>query len=199
MKYLFFVLCLALSSSAYGENAPMSLAGITLGTDISTVHHRCKLSTDIPLADERHLNEINLMPQIPGVKGGTLAYANCGQKGAIVRIKIKFDNPSQTFFDDLLSRYTNTWGKPKEWRGNPFRTVISWKWAFKNDQGQKINLELTHSDDDDYKMGNFVKLTYRSLYEEEDACFRRTLAPSDREVSMPTPADKLDYRLLIPQ
>lgn len=199
MKFLFLFLLLIVPVSIQAESVPMTLAGIRLGADISTVHHRCKLSTDIPLADERHLNEMNLMPEfVPGIKSGTVAYAKCAQKGAIVRIKLKFDNASRSFFDDLLHRYTKKLGKPEKWRGNPFQTVISWKWSFKDDAGQKINLELTHSNDEDYKIGNFVKLTLRSLWEDEDACYKATLGPSEESASIPTPPDKLDYRQLIP-
>ncbi len=128
-----------------------------------------------------------------------MAYANCGKKGQIVRIKIKFDNPSRPFFNDLLDRYQKTFGKPEEWRGDPFQTVVSWKWSFKNDIGQRVGVELTHSKDEDYKTGIFVKLTLRSLWEEEAACHKRTLDPSDAGESSPTPQDKLDYTLLIPQ
>lgn len=200
MRYVILLLCLAISASAQARGIPMSLAGINLGADIATVHHRCKLSTDIPLADERHLNEIQLKPQfVPGVKSGSVAYANCGKKGQIVRIKIKFDNPYRPFFNDLLNRYQKIFGKPEEWRGDPFQTVVSWKWSFKNEIGQRVSLELTHSKDEDYKTGNFVKLTLRSLWEEEAACLKRTLGPSGVSDSSPTPQDKLDYTLLIPR
>lgn len=200
MKFLLLLLFLLLPASVQAHDTPMSLAGINLGANVSTVHHRCKLSTDIPLAEERHLNEINLTPQfVPGIKSGSVAYANCSQKGAIVRIKLKFDNPSRSFFDDLFGRYTKNWGKPEKWRGNPFQTVISWKWSFKNDSGQKVNLELTHSEDEEYKVGNYVKLTLRSLWEEEEACYKQSQGPSDGKVSTPTPPDKLDYQQLIPR
>jgi len=178
----------------------MSLAGITLGADISTAHHCCKLATDIRLVEERQLNEIELKPQcVAGIKSATVAYANCDQKGKIVRIKLKFDNPSHDFFNDILSRYKKKFGKPEEWRGDPFQKVISWKWSFKNNTGQKVGLELTHSKDDDYKMGNFVKMTLRSLWEEEAECLKRSLGPSDEKASSPTPEDKLDYSQLIPR
>ena len=200
MRILFIFFFLAVPVALQAHTVPLSLAGITLGADVSTVHHRCKMSTDIPLADERHLNEINLMPQfVPGIKGGNVAYANCSKKGAIVRIKLKYDNPSRAFFDDLLKRFTKNWGKPEKWRGNPFQTVISWKWSFKNDQGEKINLELTHSEDEEYKLGNFVKLTLRSLWEEEAACHKKSLGPAEEGALLPTPQDQLQYEQLIPR
>lgn len=200
MRYLILFLCLALPASVQAEAIPMTLAGITLGTDITTVHYCCKLSTDIPLVEERFLNEIQLKPQfVSGIKSASVAYATCAQKGKIVRLKLKFDNSSRDFFNDMLRRYEKQFGKPEEWRGDPFQRVISWKWSFKNEIGQRVGLELTHSKDEDYKMGNFVKLTLRSLWEEEAACLKRTLGPSDERESPPTPQDKLDYTLLIPR
>lgn len=200
MKSIILLLILAVSASAQAREMPMSIAGIKLGADVATVHHRCKLSTDIPLVEERHLNEIQLKPQfVPGVKSGSVAYANCEKKGQIVRIKLKLDNPSRTFFNDLLNRYQKNFGKPEEWRGDPFQTVISWKWSFKDDLGQRVGLELTHSKDEDYKTGNFVKLTLRSLWDEEAACFKRAQGPSGISDSTPTPRHKLDYNQLIPR
>jgi hypothetical protein len=203
MRYLLMIIFWSItffSSSSHAADAPTSIAGIKLGADISSVHHSCKLTTDIPLSDERHLNEITMKSQIvPGIKGGTIAYANCSKKGAIVRVKLKFDNPSREFFDDLLKRYTQNFGKPDNWRGNPFQTIISWKWSFKNKSGEAINLELTHSDDEDYKTGNFVKLTHRSLWEQEALCYSRLAGSAGGEPSPPTPASQLNYEQLIPQ
>ncbi len=200
IKHILLFFFLAMPAFVKAAEVPMSLAGIRLGDDISTAHHCCKLSTDIPLAEERHLNEIHLQSQfVAGIKAGVVAYANCGQKGRIVRIKLKFDDPSRTFFDDLLRRYEKEFGKPKEWRGDPFQSIISWKWSFKDDTGKQVNLELTHSKDEDYKMGNFVKLSLRSLYEEEALCLKRSQESSGTGDSSPTPRDMLDYRQLIPR
>jgi hypothetical protein len=144
--------------------------------------------------------EVQLIPDhVPGIKSGTVAYANCDQIGRIVRIKLKFDNETREFFDDLLTRYRARFGKPLEWRGDPFQTVMSWKWSFTDLQGEQVNLELTHSRDDDYKTGNFVKMTLRSLWVREDACQDAKAQSGGPDDSGPTPANKLDYRLLIPQ
>jgi hypothetical protein len=200
MKSIILFLFLALAASVQARDMPMSLAGITLGADITTVHHCCKLATDIPLVEERHLNELQLKPQfVPGIKSGSVAYANCEKKGQIVRIKLKLDNPSRAFFNDLLNRYQKNFGKPEEWRGDPFQTVISWKWSFKDNLGQRVGLELTHSKDEDYKTGNFIKLTLRSLWDEEFACLKRAQGPSAAGDSTPTPRHMLDYNQLIPR
>jgi hypothetical protein len=199
MKHLILFLLLALPGTIRAAEVPMSLAGITLGSDISSIGDFCDSSTDIPLADERHLSEMLLRPGfVPGVKNGSVAYANCSQKGRIVRIKLKFDDSSRVFYNDLRRRYEEVFGKPSEWRGDPLQTVISWKWSFSGDDGQRVSLELTHSNDDDYKLGNFVKMTLRSLWEEEAAC-RSAKYPQNAGDNPATPAGQLDYRLLVPR
>lgn len=200
ITYLTPVLLWLSASFAQAGNIPTSLAGIELGADVSTVDHCYVPSTDIPLAEERHLNEIDLEAQfVPGIKSGSVAYATCSQKGRIVRIKLKFDDPSREFYDELLKRYEKAFGKAHEWRGDPMQTILSWKWNFIDANGKKINLELTHSDDEDYKTGNFVKMNYRSLWEEESACLKGNAASGAAGSGKPTPKDKLDYSLLIPR
>lgn len=179
---------------------PLSLAGITLGEDISTIGDFCDSESDLPLADERHLNEMLLRPGfMAGIMNGAVAYAACSQKGRIVRIKLRFDNSSLSFYHDLRRRYEQAFGKPDEWRGDPLQTVISWKWSFSDEAGRRVGLELTHSNDDDYKIGNFVKMTLRSLWEEEAACFKRSKASQDMEAIVPTPRGQLDFGQLVPR
>lgn len=189
-----------MASSVQAQVFPTSLGGITLGEDISSIHDICRMHTEIPLSQERHLMEIQLIPNhAPGIRSGSVAYANCDQVGRIVRIKLKFDNDSRQFFDDLLRRYRQNFGRSIEWRGDPFQKVVAWKWSFHDSQGQQINLELTHSRDDDFKIGNFVKITLRSLWVSEAACQDAKTRPLDQPHAAPTPAHKLDYRLLVPQ
>jgi hypothetical protein len=194
------LLWLFMTTSVQAQVFPTSLGGVTLGEDISSIDEICRMHTQIPLSQERHLMEVQLIPHYaPAIRGGSVAYANCDQIGRIVRIKLKFEDESREFFDNLLRRYRDRFGKPQEWRGDPFQTVMSWKWSFINAQGEQVNLELTHSKDEDFKTGNFVKMTLRSLWLSEDACQdakNESGADNDRA---PTPAHKLDYRLLIPQ
>ena len=200
MKYLILFLILAIPGFAGAAKMPLSLAGITLGEDISTIGDLCDSESDLPLADERHLNEMLLRPGfVPGILNGSVAYAACSQKGRIVRIKLRFDNSSLSFYHDLRRRYELAFGKPDEWRGDPLQTVISWKWSFSDESGRRVGLELTHSNDDDYKIGNFVKMTLRSLWEEEAACFKRSKASQDMEAISPTPAGQLDFGQLVPR
>ena len=200
MKYLILFLILAIPGYAGAAKMPLSLAGITLGEDISTIGDFCDSESDLQLADERHLSEMLLRPKfVPGIMNGAVAYAACSQKGRIVRIKLRFDNSSISFYHDLRRRYEQAFGKPDEWRGDPLQTVISWKWSFSDGAGQRVGIELTHSRDDDYKIGNFVKMTLRSLWEEEAACFNRSKASLGMETNSPTPADQLDFGQLVPR
>jgi hypothetical protein len=194
------LLWLFLASSVQAQVFPTSLGGIVLGEDISSIRDICRMHTEIPLSQERHLLEVQLEPHhAPGIRSGTVAYANCAEVGRIVRIKLKFENDTRDFFEDLLRRYRERFGRPVEWRGDPFQTVVSWKWSFHDARGEQVNLELTHSRDEDYKTGNFVKMTLRSLWLREDACLDARNASESRPDPAPTPAHKLDYRLLIPQ
>lgn len=199
LQYLVLFFCLAFLTNAQAATMPMTLAGITLGANISTVTHCCQLSTDMQLSDERQLNEIDLQPQfVPGVRSATVAYANCAEKGKIVRIKLKFDDSSREFFNDLFAMYEKKFGRPEEWRGNPFHSVLSWKWSFK-DGVQRVGIELTHSDDEDYKTGNFVKLTLRSLWESELMCMKKREQLSQESEAAKKEEKSLDYSLLIPK
>ena len=199
MKRCMLLLWLFLATSVQAQVFPTSLGGIVLGEDISSIGDICRTGTDIPLSQERHLMEVQLVPNhAPGIRSGTVAYANCDQVGRIVRIKLKFDIDTREFFENLLRRYRERFGKPLEWRGDPFQTVVSWKWSFHDASGEQVNLELTHSRDEDYKTGNFVKMTLRSLWVREDAC-QDAKGGQDVKDDGPTPAHKLDYRLLIPR
>lgn len=200
MKYGALLLWLFMAASVQAQVFPTSLGGIVLGEDIAGIQGICRMDTAIPLSQERHLMEVQLKPNhIPGVRSGTVAYAACQEVGRIVRIKFKFDNDSRQFFDELLRRYQNSFGKPLEWRGDPFQTVRSWKWSFQNSQGEQVNLELTHSQDESAKTGNSVKMTLRSLWLSENKCQQAKSAPGMAANPGPTPPHQLDYQLLIPQ
>lgn len=200
MKYLMLVLWLFTASSVQAQVFPTSLGGIVLGQDISTIRDICRMHTEIPLSLERHLLEVQLVPgHAPGIRGGSVAYANCREVGRIVRVKLKFEDGSRQFFDNLLQRYQQRFGKPQEWRGDPFQTVRSWKWSFRDGQGEQVNLELTHSADDDSASENSAKMTLRSLWLREDDCQDRKTARETAPGKVRAPFSEDDYRLLVPQ
>ena len=200
MKSPMLLLWLFMASSVQAQVFPTSLGGIVLGQDISTIHDICRMHTEIPLSQERHLLEVQRVPRHGRrVRSGTERYATRQQTGRRLRIELKFDDDSREFFDDLLRRYQERFGKPQEWRGDPFQTVMSWKWSFRDGQGEQVNLELTHSLDEDSKTGNFVKMTLRSLWLREDACQDRKTAQDTAAKKSPATVGESGYRLLIPQ
>jgi hypothetical protein len=138
MKYCMLLLWLFMASSVQAQVVPTSLAGIVLGADISTAHQFCNMDTEIPLAQERHLKEMNLLPQfVPGIKSGAVAYSNCSQSGGSCA-----SSSSSTMTPELFRRTAaalqGTFRPPQEWRGDPFQTVMSWKWSFDDKKGQRV-------------------------------------------------------------
>ena len=176
MRHLFsllFLFALIWSPDLVRAEVPLTLGGITLGSDISEYRNICLEATNAILREEPHLNEINIDPsKLDGIINGKIAYANCGQVGKIVRVKFRFACPERALFESLHKRYTKKFGDPDEWRGDPFKNVRSWKWSLKDDTGKKVSLVLSHSRDEDYNTLNSVKMTLRSLWEETHACMR---------------------------
>jgi hypothetical protein len=73
-----------------------------------------------------------------------------------------------------LDRYKKRFGKPDQWRGDPFHVLVAWKWSFKDREGNLISLILQHNiEDTTKKIGNAVKLTMLNFEEEEIRCFEK--------------------------
>ena len=176
MRTSTFVLCTLILFTAVcpvEARIPLSIAGITLGEDIANYHPLCMAHTIMPLRSEPHLTEVNIDPaKIPGIANGKLAYGTCARPGQIIRIKFKMLNKSLNFFNKLYDRYRKEFGKPDEWRGDPFHNVISWKWAVTDAQKRQVNIVLTHLLDEDLQMVNAIKITLRSQWEKEEMCVR---------------------------
>lgn len=69
---------------------------------------------------------------IPGYKYGLLRVGNCMDSERIVRIKMKYANPSKKFYQKLLEHLKERFGEPNEWRGDPFHIFRAWKWGFRH-------------------------------------------------------------------
>ncbi len=185
------ILCtLAFVVMASGAHAklPLTIAGITLGENIGAYSHLCLSHTAMTLRSERHLTEVNINPaKIPGISNGKIAYANCARPGEIIRIKFKMIDKSLDFFNTLYQHYRKKFGKPTEWRGDPFHNVISWKWAVTDSANRQVNIVLTHLLDEDLQKINAIKITFRSQWEKEAQCNqveearRKKTRPRDQE------------------
>lgn len=161
--------------------APHTIAGITLGNNIS--HYKNMLQTDsaMPIRHMEYLTEIEMKP-FDGYKSGYIFYGNCDVPGRIIKVKLKFDREDREFFDQLLELYRKRFGKTCEYKGDPFRAFIVWKWSFKDENNNTISLILQHNsvDEDEFTSGNSVKLSITNLMEKERLCYEKA-HPEERE------------------
>ena len=168
------VLAAAVAAAAPGPAAevPLSVAGFTLGRPIESVADRVIMETALPVRYMENLHEVEIKP-IPGFKSGLIVFGTCRQPPTVVRIKLKYEDASLEFFDELLRRFKTNFGDPNEYQGDPFRVFISWKWSFADALGNRISLTLQHNvQDEDEKIGNVVKLTLLNRLEEDVRCFK---------------------------
>jgi hypothetical protein len=130
------------------------------------------METALPIRYMENIEEVELKP-IEGFKSGMIGYATCSAPGQIVRIKLKYQESSKKFYDKLLKRIKDKYGEPLEYRGDPFHILISWKWSFVDEAGNRISLTLQHNSmDTEEKIGNAIKLTMTSLIEEDQRCYK---------------------------
>jgi hypothetical protein len=151
--------------------APHEVAGFTLGRNIADYKGKVKMETSIPIRYMEYINEVEIQ-EMDGFKSGLIAYGNCASPGRILRIKLKYADSSKKFFNRLLNRFKAKFGEPTEWRGDSFHVVIAWKWAFIDEENNRISMILQHNTmDEEEKMGNSLKLTMINLFEQERICF----------------------------
>ena len=111
---------------------------------------------------------------VEGFKSGLLSYGTCDKPGRIVRIKLKYADPTKKFYDTLLRHFKKRFGEPSEWRGDSFQVIIAWKWSFTDENNNRISMILQHNTmDEEQKMGNSIKLTMTNLVMKERHCFEK--------------------------
>jgi len=153
--------------------APHELAGFILGDKMAAHMQDVKPDTVLPVRYLESLKEVETK-DIPGYKTGLIAYTTCTTPPRIVRIKLKYADASETFYDALLKQFKRRFGEPDEYRGDPFHIVVAWKWSFRDKNSNDISLIVQHNTrDEEEKMGNAVKLTMWNLLEEEITCFEK--------------------------
>ena len=152
--------------------APNQVGGFVLNQNIKTFEDRVIMDTALPVRYAENIEEVEIK-FTQGFKSGLIAYGTCDQPGHIVRIKLKYADSSKKFYKDLLKQFKKRFGEPAEYRGDPFKIVDAWKWAFIDQQNHRISLILQHNTKDEQeKMGNSVKLTNTTLMEKDFLCFK---------------------------
>jgi len=170
---------------------PLSAGGFTLNSSIENYEFEHL---------GNYLDEV-IFTGLKGFRKGFITYGTCQSPGKILRIKLKYQEKSTSFFNDLLTRYREKFGDNPSFDGDPFGNVKSWKWSFIDEQGRRINLELQHNlRDTDESIGNMVKLSMPELMNEERLCFNRLHDNDDDSVTKPSEGpDHFDWDALIPQ
>lgn len=163
------LLLLVLPGTAQAQ-LPSELFGIVLGEPVEKYQSLLNQETDARDRDALYVNEVDLKNDLlPGVRGGSISYGNCANPGLVVGVKLKLDDPAQSTFNALYARYEKTFGKPDEYQGDAFRTVIAWKWRFRKDNTE-VQVVLTWSKDPEMRPGTSIKLRQRTLWEAEYFC-----------------------------
>ena len=141
--------------------APSEVGGFKLGDDISEY-----LDFDANYLKEVVVNDWH------GFRKGIIYYGTCAYPGQIVRIRMKYEDSSKTFYYELLKRFKQKYGKPNEWKGDAFGVLYVWKWQFFNSDNERVTLILQHNlQNHSETIGNQVKLSYSERLEEERLCF----------------------------
>lgn len=170
--FLNMIICFLMIGNVSAQ-APVEIAGFALGKNIADYQDRVRMETMLPIRYAEFLKEVEIR-NIPGYKSGLITYGDCAVPGRILRIKLKYDDFSRQFYNDLLERYKKRFGKPDRWRGDPFHVLVAWKWSFTDKEGNRISMILQHNiEDTTRKIGNAVKLSVLNFEEEEILCFEK--------------------------
>lgn len=193
--WIVVVLMMAGVSGVCATDVPKGIAGFVLGKNINDYKDLMRPETDMPIRYLESYREVEIR-KIPGFKTGLIGYGTCVESGRILRIRVKYDDSSKKFYDQLLKRYKARFGEPTEWRGDPFHIVINWKWSFTDKDNNRISLHLQHNTQDaDERIGNSVKLTLTTAIEAERRCFddkaRGDSGDAGSQQSEPTDWDRL--------
>ena len=160
--------------SLYGiclAQVPHEAGGFILGDNISNYGEKIRMDTAIPIRYMEWINEVEIDPP-DGFKSGLIWYGTCASPGKIIRIIVKYNDLSKDFYEKLLSLCKKRFGEPDEWRGDSFHVVISWKWNFTDNNGNRIGLIVQHNTkDSSERKGNSIKLSMGNLMDDEAECY----------------------------
>ncbi|MCU0587135.1 MAG: hypothetical protein MUF52_03175 [Syntrophobacteraceae bacterium] len=204
-KGLSFIVCVMVGAmtswaSPTQAKAPQSIVGIRLGSQIEELKDMVEIGAAVPLWGSQYLMRAPLR-SARGYQSGYVVYGNCARKGRVVRIKLTYEDESLDFYNKLQSLLTRRYGKPSEWRGNPFGTLRIWKWSLRDPDGKRVSIILQHyvGDDDSFTPGNSIRLTHSSYIEEESACYQEKLKERKDETCPALMPPKVDMEWFLPQ
>lgn len=187
-----FLTIIFLPPLVFADNAPHEVGGITLGSHIDNYPELMKSNfmQEVVVTD-RH-----------GFRKGVISYGVCKYQGEILKIRLKYEDKSKSFYKTLLARYRDKYGEPDSWDGDSFGLMHIWKWRFTDKENNRITLNLQYNaKDPDSTIGNVVKLSYPDRIEEERACFMQMCdnAHGKTDAKRKEELNKSDWSYLIPR
>jgi len=182
ISMIVLVLLALMVSTAFAGPFPTTIAGLTLGEHMGNHQKYCETGEATPIPDMPFLKEVHFIPgAIPGVRGGSLTYANCDDVDMLMRVKLKFHDRSQHFFDKLYKKYEKAYGKPDSYEGDTFRNIIAWKWVFTRGD-ERMSILLMWSKKAEMRPGVSIKMTYDSVMENEYRCYMKQRDDEERRM-----------------
>jgi len=177
---MFLVGCFVLSAVTAWAEMPNQIGPFGLGRPIDECEKYVDMETALPVRYMEYVQEAEIRP-LKGFKSGLIAFVTCEKPEKIVRIKLKYEDNSKKFYDNLIKKIEKKYGKSDEYRGDPFHVVVAWKWSFVDKDKNRISLIVQHNTrDEDEKMGNSIKLTLTSDLEQYQSCYEKKVAGKDR-------------------
>lgn len=178
--------------SIFAEEAPHEIGGIVLGSHVDNYPDLIKSNfmKEVVVTD-RH-----------GFRKGIISYGVCKYEGEILKIRLKYDDKSKSFYTTLLAKYREKYGAPDSWNGDSFGLLHVWKWHFVDKDKNRISLNLQYNaKDPDETIGNMVKLSYPDRIEEERACFMQMCDQAYEKTDSKRKEElkKSDWSYLIPR
>ena len=187
-------LCLLLSAAAtvLSIEVPKEIGGFRLGEDITEY-------SDIQYSN--YLKEV-VVTDWHGFRKGVISYGICASPGKIVRISMKYEDPSKPFYEELLKRFKKRFGKPSIWEGDAFGILYKWKWVFYDENNERVNLILQHNLQNHHEnIGNLVKLYYPEREKEERLCFieQCEITRSEEEQQRVEARKQMNWDFMVPR
>jgi hypothetical protein len=162
---------LAPAPDARAADGPMELAGIRLGASVDDLAGKL-VSPVVDHSPQRPSLGVVAVAPLPGYRSGYVDVGLCAKAGRIVRIKMNYADDSLAFFNKLMTALKQRYGEPREWRGNAFGTLRTWKWGLRGTGGQPVSLILMHYEGEDgaFTDGNSIRIAATSMVREEELC-----------------------------
>ncbi len=173
-------------------NAPISIAGISLGSDVNSYPD---------IIDSNFMKDV-VVTDWHGFRKGVISYGICRYKDTILKIDMKYEDKSKKFYRKLLKKIKAQYGDPDTWSGDSFGLKYIWKWHFTDKDDNRVTLKLQfNAKDSNETIGNMIKLSYPDKIADERRCFME-MCDANREQFDVSRLEKLkqsDWSHLIPE